>query len=267
MKKVLLVFISILTFSFLLVTNKTYAQEIKYPDYIMKAYYEIGSIQLIQENVNTYEFQVLYNIDNVCIQSISENEYFLINDVGINFRKGINRNTNSYQLMTFTCFTTTNSTRINLRVTVNKTLAEDYGFPDYYTFDDLFFNRDTALYVLYHADYGSIDYQTGFNDGYEAGSEDGFLDGYNQGYDTGYNTGYNLGRGEGYDLGYDIGYDEGYDIGYDEGLKVSQSEAYNKGYNDGSKDSFLAKINTWLVPAIILVFIVGIFVTYRRRGE
>lgn len=266
MKKFLLLLVSIIPFTFLSF-NKTYAQEQeKYPNYIMKFTYRLGSIYLLQENVNTYEFQVNYDLENVCIQSITENEYFLINDVGINFRKGINRNTNSYVLAGLLCRTTTNETSVTLHVTITKTLANDYGYPDYIMLEELFIN-DTALYVLYHTDYGSIDYQTGFTDGYEAGSEDGFLDGYNQGRDEGYNIGYNLGRSEGYNQGYDIGYDEGYDIGYDEGLKVSQSEAYNKGYNDGSKDSFLAKINTWLVPAIILVFIVGIFVTYRKRGE
>lgn len=60
--------------------------------------------------------------------------------------------------------------------------------------------------------------------------------------------------------------------GYDEGLgeNVSESEAYRLGYKAGSNDSFLAGLQNWIVPAIIVVIILGGFVTIiqkRKDGE
>lgn len=142
-------------------------------------------------------------------------------------------------------------------------------------------------------------YDDGYNDGYDAGYEAGRNDGYNEGRDVGYNegydVGYNTGRNDGYnsgynngyingeqagyarglddgfDNGYNYGYDEGYELGYDAGLEVSYDYGYNNGYqdgfNDGFNEPFISNIHIWLVPAIIIVFVIGIFVTYRRGRE
>lgn len=269
MKKVLLVFISILTFSFILVNNNTYAQEVKYPSNIMKVVNT--SVSFVQENANTYEFRVYYQVYRVQINSIAENEYFLVNDIGLNFRKGINRNTNSYELEGVNAPPMAQDTYITLLVTVTKSYVRDnYNYPEDSLSINLLFNRDTALYILYQSDTGSIDYNSGYTAGYDAGFNYGRIVGYDEGYDVGKDEGYDIG----YDYGYDIGYDFGYDDGYTVGVNESSPEAYEKGrqdgYNEASKEfkeNFGLKVDVWLVPAIIIVFAVGIFVTYRRGRE
>lgn len=265
MKKFLLLFTLILSFSLLPVTNKTYAQEEKYPNYIMKTSYNYHVLD--HENFNTYEFRVYYYVYDVQLQQITTDEYFLINDIGINFRKGINRNTNSYVLEELSVPPMANYSIIGLRVTVLRTLLNDnYNYPDDTNGIQLLFRDDTALYILYQSNKGSLDYNSGYDDGYNKGRDDG----YNQGYDEGYDIGYDVG----YDYGYDLGYDFGYDDGYTVGVKEPSPEAYEKGrqdgYNEASKEfkeNFGLKVDVWLVPAIIIVFAVGIFVTYRRGRD
>ena len=106
-------------------------------------------------------------------------------------------------------------------------------------------------------------------------------------YQTGYNTGYQHGFGAGFSEGWDakeeqinaqlpallqaeyqIGYGDGYNEGYDLGLQVSQGEAYDKGYQDGYNESFIATIDNWLVPAIIIVMLlVGYFAIARKKQD
>lgn len=107
---------------------------------------------------------------------------------------------------------------------------------------------------------------------------------YQIGYDTGYQHGYSSGYDNGYDNGYDKGweakeaeinallpgmlkseYDRGHDDGYEEGLQVSQGEAYDQGYLKGAKESFMATMDKWLVPAIIIVMLVGGFFAIARK--
>ena len=61
------------------------------------------------------------------------------------------------------------------------------------------------------------------------------------------------------------GFDIGYDIGYDDGLQVSAGEAYDRGYTDGANESFIASIDKWIVPSIIIVMLVGGFFTIARQ--
>lgn len=64
-------------------------------------------------------------------------------------------------------------------------------------------------------------------------------------------------------------YNRGYDIALDIGLEASQGEAYQNGYDKGSKDSFMASIKDWIVPAIIVVLFLGGAVTIiakKREG-
>lgn len=85
----------------------------------------------------------------------------------------------------------------------------------------------------------------------------GYSDGYDYGFDGGTDYGLEIGREEGYDYGYDYGFDEGYEKG------ISESEGYDKGYQDGSTDSFLAKFDKWIVPAIISILFVSGFFAFR----
>lgn len=403
MKKFLLL-ISILFTSFLLVSNKTYAQEQKYPNYLVKVPYSQGAILFIQENTYTYEFYVFYRIDGVCIETISQNEYFLVDDISINFRKIVNRNTNSYELVDNSCVTVANYMTISLRVTITKTLADDYGYPDY-SMLELLFSRDTSLYIILPTDNPIYDagYQDGYQNGYQNGYENGIDTGYEIGFGDGFTNGYNQGYEDGQEVGYQDGYDDGfshdtrikivlgefddsitnqtetlmnvyrfrldnfkikydlaivqsnivvrgftytswsadergvhynntdnhlylkiekpliefimnrdsvdvitafrtylqenniygyferadgktkYQLGYEDGYAEGDNygcqrcrqfgrdegyrDGYTKGYTEGSQESFLANLDKWIVPAIIIVFIVGIFVAYRKGRE
>lgn len=102
----------------------------------------------------------------------------------------------------------------------------------------------------------------------------GYEDGYNIGRYVGYNDGYYLGRDEGYNIGYTEGERAGYEDGMENGLTIGRQEGYyngrRDGYNEASKEfreNFGLKVDVWLVPTIIIVFAVGIFVTYRRGRD
>lgn len=269
MKKFLLLFTSILSFSLLPVTNKAYAQEVKYPNFIMKTSYNYHT--LVQENVNTYEFFVYYYVYNVRIETIAENEYFLVNDIGINFRKGTNRNTNSYELIEVSAPPMVQYSIVGLRITITRSYANDnYNYFENPNNISLLFSNDTALYILYQSNTGSIDYNSGYADGYEKGRNDGYNAGYDNGYDTGYDVGYFNGVNSGFNQGYNDGYNTGYDIGYNDGINASQPEIYQQGFEDGRKSTltrFIDNFHVWFIPAIIIVFAIGVFVSYKKGRD
>ena len=67
---------------------------------------------------------------------------------------------------------------------------------------------------------------------------------------------------------YNIGYSDGYQDGLNEGYNNGYSNGYRKGFDDGQKEapySFINNLHVWIVPAIIIVVIAGIFVGYRRE--
>ena len=69
-----------------------------------------------------------------------------------------------------------------------------------------------------------------------------------------------------FDRGYDNGYDKGYDKGYDEGYDVG----FDDGFAGDTGKAFLLNLHKWIVPAIIVVIILGGFVTIiqkRKDGE
>ncbi|MEM1974307.1 MAG: hypothetical protein QXN68_05920 [Thermoplasmata archaeon] len=77
-----------------------------------------------------------------------------------------------------------------------------------------------------------------------------------------------IGDSEGYNRGYNAGYSEGYNVGYRNGMLITEQEAYQRGYEDGINSAVakpLSNLHIWLVPAIIIVVIAGIFVGYRRE--
>lgn len=265
MKKFLLSFISILLFSFLIVNNKTNAQVEEFPNFIMKTRY--NTFEYVQENTNTHEFYIYYRVLDIQFSTLSEEEYFIVNDIGISFKKGIDRSTNSYILLEVSPNTTFNYTTIKLHVTITKSLMMVYGYPPSMNDSILrIFNDVTALYIKYISSTGSIDYDVGYSNGYDYGYYNGNNDGYDRGYDIGYD--------EGYDYGYDVGYDYGYDVGYDDGLESDENEAYQRGHETGYEDGvnstlgkFASNFHIWIIPAIILVFAIGVFISYKKGRE
>lgn len=72
---------------------------------------------------------------------------------------------------------------------------------------------------------------------------------------------------------YQQGYEKGFEEGEIVGRGIATGDAYDLGYRDGYKealknanvDSFYANFDKWIVPAIIIVVVAGIFVGYRRE--
>ena len=271
MKKFLLVFISILTLSFLFSTNKTHAQEPiynLYPSHVMLATFNFLYEPFSYGSV--YDFLVDYTVNNICIEEINQNNYFLVNNININFSKGINRNTNSYEIISVYC-TSDQYTRtwIQVNITVLKSYVHDnYNYPENNENIKLLFSRDTALYIQRYSIGGNYDYDIGYHNGVK--------DSFNNGYNTGYNHGYIKGDTDGYsdagDITYDIGYNDGYEVGFKDGYlqgvaAVDKEALYQEGYNDGYNDrrfNFTSNIHIWLVPVIILVFSLSIYISYRK---
>lgn len=236
MKKFLL-FISTVFLSLLFINNNVNAQE--FPVAVVKAT-NIGHM-IVQINENTNEYSVGYTISGQ-ILPITENDYFLVNFINVVFHKGLDRRTNSYEFQSMTYNPDTDITTITIRFTVLKTFLENnYPDGDY----GRLFRDDTALYI------GKL--------------EPDINDAYNIGFNDGYSVGYNDGRVYGENEGYGRGYAEGYDNGYNDGVMEAEPEAYQRGYNDGAKSSFIGNLHVWIVPAIIIVVIAGIFVGYRRE--
>lgn len=191
-----------------------------YPATIMKAtYYQVI---YLQENANTYEFRVDYVLENVVLDDLNENEYFFITEKYIAFRKGINRNANTYTLEEIE--TGSDFTIFNIRFTVNKNFADnEYGI----NYMIRFFWYDSSLYIKYDA------YSKGYEDGYGEGFSNGRDYGRSMGYQEGYVEGQYEGYWSGYEEGYDVGYEEGYEFGYEEGDWYGYHEGYEIGYDLG----------------------------------
>ena len=270
MKKFLL-FVSTVIISLLFINNKAFAQEYpEYPSHLMKARYLPYVLYPIAENVNTYEYIISYNVDAIFYYA-DEIQYYLIAE-NVSFKKGIDRRTNSYEITWVGGYPDHGYTSIELHVTLLKSVVYEYEEENFPLDPTPLFRYYSALYVTYISDTGSIDYDTGYSHGYDAGYDKGLDDGYINGYDVGYNTGYNYG----YDLGKDEGYIEGFERGYDVGINETQPNVYQRGYNDGYSDgyndgkneppmSFVNNLHVWIVPAIIIVIIAGIFVGYRKE--
>lgn len=245
MKKVLL-FFSSLILSLLLFNNKVHAQQLYpiYPSVIMKL--NFSNVSFVQENEYTYEYKVYYYSLTKFYDDLTEDDYFLIISHYIPLRKGIHRNTNSYILEEIEVSEEYEFTNFVLRVTLNKSFIHDN---DFYELDPAPFFRDySALYVLYFGDPSSLDYEAGYSRGY--------TDGYNRGNAEGYSEGYYNGYTEGAKATEPLAYKRGYDVGYNAGYEDASNEAPKK---------FMNNLHVWIVPAIIIVVIAGIFVGYRRE--
>ena len=106
--------------------------------------------------------------------------------------------------------------------------------------------------------------------GYITGLEEVVSD--NDAYHMGYRNGYNYGYINGEEAGYERGFEEGYEQGFDDGKTLEYEDGYNDGYNIGYDDGlnastskFTSNLHVWIVPAMIVVIVAGIFVGYRRE--
>lgn len=134
-----------------------------------------------------------------------------------------------------------------------------------------------AWWLLIGYEYVSDSMADAYEYGYESGYINGYITGERVGYDNGYDIGYDEGYGEGYSIGYDEGELQGWDDGINEGYQngfddayseIISSDEYTLGYDNGFKDGekskivknnevFYSGIEKWLVPAIIVVLVVG----------
>ena len=110
-----------------------------------------------------------------------------------------------------------------------------------------------------------------YRDGYEDGIRlaEGLLESeYQRGFQNGMATGYTNGKNEGYQKGFDDAYNEiissdEYTLGYDNGFKAGEKSKIVK-----NNEAFYGGIEKWLVPAIIVVIVLGgIFsiASFKRR--
>ena len=142
---------------------------------------------------------------------------------------------------------------------------------------------DIRFYFVGSPDF---DYYKGFQDGQALSGEQAY-NAYRDGYEAGmrvaeglleseYQRGVQNGFADGYDVGLNKGYQKGFDDAYNE---IISDDEYTLGYNNGFKDgekskivknneAFYGGIEKWLVPAIIVVIVLGgIFsiASFKRR--
>lgn len=237
MKKIKYFIFSIaLLFVFLIQSNKQVKalEEQTFPEILVKVPYYSANFE--QSNTFTYEFIIRYKLNNIFIDNLNDNDYFLvtIKGFGVGLVKGINRNASTYELEEIQI--EDNSTVFFVRFTLSKTIVDNqYGGIDY-LLD--FFLYHSAFYIYYdiYTDAYNEGYDVGYSEGMDRGYGDGYIDGYNDGYDTGYNNGLN--DNQGYNLGYNKGLTDGFNNGYDEGHWEGYNSGYSNGYNIGLNDGY-----------------------------
>lgn len=143
--------------------------------------------------------------------------------------------------------------------------------------DNIYIFND-SLKIMYFSN--SRDYQYAL--GGELAAQD-ITDAYWMGKDVGYNEGlidgYEIGKSDGLDIGYNDGYDVGYEDGFNKAIDELEDSShyvvgYNKGYSDGVKDevvknskNFYDGIGNWLVPAIIVILVFSVIITFKKRNS
>ena len=114
---------------------------------------------------------------------------------------------------------------------------------------------------------GYNSYRQGYEDGIRLA--EGLLESeYQRGFQNGMERGYSNGKNEGYQKGFDDAYNEiissdEYTLGYDNGFKAGEKSKIVK-----NNEAFYGGIEKWLVPAIIVVIVLGgIFsiASFKRR--
>lgn len=132
------------------------------------------------------------------------------------------------------------------------------------------------LKSLYSTSQYNAGFREGFGAGYDAGLEEADENAYNDGYNDARLT-YGKKIDDTWYTASEWGseqYNEGYDDGLRDGMELNDedvfNEAYNKGLNDGRNDKFYTGIEKWLVPAIIVVIVLGgilSIVVKKKEGE
>lgn len=224
-------FILFLILSFSLLNIKAYASQ-DYPDIIVKTAFK--DVNLKRETTYTYEYTVLYRVPNDVFSGMDIGDYYFITTSDILFRKGFNIYTNSYEIWYGYSEPIEPYTVIYLRVTLLRNFVEKNYSNDQFASNYIakFFRDASALYISY---IGGEDYDRGYQDGYFNGKQDG--------------------------------YKEGYEVGHEEGKENGLKQGYQNGYNKALSEKFMSNIYVWIVPAIIIVFVIGIFVSYRKRHQ
>ena len=296
MKKFLMLFIPILTFSFLFTTNKTYAQE--YSETVIKLpFYNVEFKADWNEPVgDSYEYMVTYVVDDSIYPYIdnTKTKYFFITlSHNISFiHDKIDFRNNSYDLKSIFIPSEDSPRLAHLAVHLDKQFVNtNYSkLPGGEGSITDFFSEHSALYIAFTGELGTggydEGYQDGYNDGYDEGRDEGYNEGYNIGYETGQNNGYTSGYNNGYingeqagysrglDEGYANGYNTGYQLGYyegeEDGFNRGYDEGFDEGYDSGYNNGINSHINKFLIliPSLFVLIVVITFVKpYLERGD
>lgn len=128
------------------------------------------------------------------------------------------------------------------------------------------------LKSLYSTSQYNAGFREGFGAGYDAGLEEADENAYNDGYNDARLT-YGKKIDDTWYTASEWGseqYNEGYDDGLRDGALTNDEEIYEIGYNDGRNDKFYTGIEKWLVPAIIVVIVLGgvlSIIAKKKEGE
>lgn len=118
------------------------------------------------------------------------------------------------------------------------------------TYNEIVQMNGTRMYAWRNSSTGMAEYQSILNEGFSSG----FSAGNDWGYSKGYNDGYGLGEAVGYNKGFN-------DL-----ESLSNQELYEKGIKDAQKTA-LGSFDKWFVPAIIVVIILGGFITIIQKRK
>lgn len=143
-------------------------------------------------------------------------------------------------------------------LTVPTTITKNYGF--------IYTTSSAYLINISIPAYTKVQVKTEYSDG------ERFLDAfflYNIGESSPWYYGFNVGNGYGYSNGLNDGFSIGYNSGFNDGLIAGEGPAYDQGYQRGLNDAMINGLKVWLVPAIIIVLIVGggVSLWARKRRE
>ena len=250
MKKILIMIVSVFTIA-LIFTQKTYAYtSIDFPmgsvTYVQGGSSDFFNIKL-ETDINKYTSSNLYDLTlnfNNYYQNKTQVGYFISRSI-VGFSSPNTPQDHIYTLQVGDILIIMEQ---EIHIMRNNSIVETFVYTELY---DLFLTQNVP-----------------FDENYQDGYSDGYDEGFGKGKDIGYeNARHEFGR---YDNGVWYTSEQWGNIEYNRGLQASHSEAFDEGYLKGSNESFLANIKNWIVPAIIVVIILGGFVTIiqkRKDGE
>ncbi len=116
-------FILFLILSFSLLNIKAYAAQ-DYPDITVKATFQ--RVLLIRKNTNTYQYTVVYHVDEDVFSRMDVGDYYFSTSVYIRLNRGYIREKNSYEITDVTPLSIAPQTLIYLRVTLLQSFVDTY---------------------------------------------------------------------------------------------------------------------------------------------